>query len=514
MNVMEGYHHDGVATTSRMLNLCITIMQANELPIPSGLWKRKPNAYAQIKAANTDLLRTPAIMGSANPVWQKRLTLTEVEMSSIVSFEVVDNGIVSIGRKDILGRTELLVSALLESPSPDVVLSLTPSGSITISMQKQTATDALADVDGAVDQISYTDNASTVSASFVEIIGSLEQLMGLFDSFSKIHPYTHAAWKIVSSVYNVVKAQLDRDTRIVGLVDMMKRLYSFVALLESMGDGDIHSTLESVVHLILKQTIECVVFVQEYAVHGFIGRATDALISSVDKKITEFKDAFSDLAASLDTGLGLQTTLVSLRIHSRVEQLVLRERLDPVKLDWAGRLRCQPDTRLEVIETITNWVFDASGDRTNVLWVHGVAGSGKSTLATSIADFFAELNRLGAFIFFNRDTKEKSHPLTVIRTLAYELSRFDERIHDQLIKATDSNAHISRMQLDAQFREPLLRPLKSAQSLSQEGPIVIVIDALDECGAEGDYDRERLINILAVDFAHLPSSVRISHQSW
>ncbi|KAK0218785.1 hypothetical protein IW262DRAFT_1558220 [Armillaria fumosa] len=506
---MEGYHYGGAATTSQLLSLSITIIKANELSIQSKL-KRKPNAYAQIKAPNAALSRTPVITGSADPVWQKRLTLTEVEMSSIVSFEVIDNGWASIGSKVVLGRTELLVSALLELSSPDAVLHLNPKGSITISAQKQTASAALADVDGAVDQISHADDISTVSDSFIEIIESLKKLVGFVDSFSTIHPYAHTAWKIVSSVYNVVKAQLDRDIRIVGLVNTMKRLYSFVAPLESMDDENIHSTLESVVQLILRQTIECVAFIQEYVRHGFMCRTTDALISSVDEKITEFKNAFSDLAASLDTGLGLQTTLVSLRIHSRVEELVLRQRLDPVKLDWGGRMRCQPNTRLEVIKTVTNWVFNASGDQTNVLWLHGLVGSGKSTLATSIADFFAELNRLGAFIFFNRDTKEKSHPLTVIRTLAYELSRFDKRIHDQVIKATDSNVHISRMQLDAQFRELLLRPLwQSSQSLSQEGPIVIVIDAFDECGTEGDRDRERLINILAVNFAHLPPSVRI-----
>lgn len=189
--------------------------------------------------------------------------------------------------------------------------------------------------------------------------------------------------------------------------------------------------------------------------------------------------------------------------------VVLNRRLDPVKHEWGGRLRCQPDTRLDVIKYVTNWVFDASGDQTNVLWLHGLAGSGKSTLATSIADFFAELNRLGAFIFFDRDLKETSHPLTVVRTLACELSRFDKRIHDQVMKATDSNAHIARMQLDAQFRELLLRPLKASTTLSQEGPIVIVIDALDECGTEGDRDRDRLLGLLATETAHLPASIRI-----
>lgn len=51
----------------------------------------------------------------------------------------------------------------------------------------------------------------------------------------------------------------------------MKKLYTFVEPLESMNDGDLHKSLENVVELILKQTIECVSYIQEYAGHGFMG---------------------------------------------------------------------------------------------------------------------------------------------------------------------------------------------------------------------------------------------------
>lgn len=45
------------------------------------------------------------------------------------------------------------------------------------------------------------------------------------------------------------------------------------------------------------------------------------MLSSADKKIDEFSEAFVNLSTSLDTGLGVQTTLVSLRVQSRVEEL-------------------------------------------------------------------------------------------------------------------------------------------------------------------------------------------------
>lgn len=51
------------------------------------------------------------------------------------------------------------------------------------------------------------------------------------------------------------------------------------------------------------------------------GRAVRDTLSTVDMKIEEFCKAFASLAASLDTGIAMQTGLVSLRIHSRVEEL-------------------------------------------------------------------------------------------------------------------------------------------------------------------------------------------------
>lgn len=185
----------------------------------------------------------------------------------------------------------------------------------------------------------------------------------------------------------------------------------------------------------------------------------------------------------------------------------MHTRLEPVKMDWSKRVPCQSKTCLAAIQLVTDWVFDASGDKTNVLWLHGLAGSGKSTLSTTIANFFVELKRLGAFVFFDRDVKERSDPFSVVRTLAYELSLFDSRIRDRVMRAIDENAHIARMQLDAQFRELLKQPLESAAAISQEGPIVIIIDALDECGSAAD--RTRLLSLLAKETAQLPSAIRI-----
>jgi ABC-type branched-subunit amino acid transport system ATPase component len=88
-----------------------------------------------------------------------------------------------------------------------------------------------------------------------------------------------------------------------------------------------------------------------------------------------------------------------------------------------GRPSCLPNTRLDVIKVITDWIED-EGPKP-VFWLFGQTGSGKSTISTTIADMCRERRRLGAFIFFNRDVKDRSDPSLVIRTLAYKLASFD-----------------------------------------------------------------------------------------
>ena len=172
----------------------------------------------------------------------------------------------------------------------------------------------------------------------------------------------------------------------------------------------------------------------------------------------------------------------------------------------AGRPSCLANTRLDVIEFITAWITSEDQNKP-VLWLSGLSGTGKSTISTTIANILRELRRLGAFVFFNRDVKERHDPMQVIRTLAYKLACFDTRIGDAVSAAIESTSDIAESPLAFQFRTLLHGPLSSLESLHSGGPIVIVIDALDECGsAKG---RKELMTALLEGVGGLPSFVRI-----
>lgn len=170
-----------------------------------------------------------------------------------------------------------------------------------------------------------------------------------------------------------------------------------------------------------------------------------------------------------------------------------------------GRPVCLHGTRVEILEFIMDWVTSAN-DQTNMLWLYGVAGSGKSTLATTVANFFIGMRRLGAHLFFIRNTAD-SAPAHVIRTLAYQIGCSDPRIGHAICTAIDAIPHLVRSSSLVQFQQLLAEPITSVVDIQFEGPVVVVIDALDECGTSED--RYELLSVLGRELAKLPSVVRV-----
>ncbi|KAJ7883605.1 WD40 repeat-like protein, partial [Mycena leptocephala] len=178
--------------------------------------------------------------------------------------------------------------------------------------------------------------------------------------------------------------------------------------------------------------------------------------------------------------------------------------LNPFRYDASQRSECLPGTRREILDNITEWLTTGS-DTSNILWLSGVAGSGKSTIATSVSQNFRRLQRLGGFIFFTRNNLASSNPTAVVHSIASGLARFNVHIQDALCQAIGRDRDLVNTPIRTQFQELVLHPLVSAQHHISE-PIIIVLDALDECS---DKDcRKTLISLIANDFAKLPAIVR------
>jgi hypothetical protein len=149
-------------------------------------------------------------------------------------------------------------------------------------------------------------------------------------------------------------------------------------------------------------------------------------------------------------------------------------------MDASRRTGCLPNTRTDVLRFIVDWVNDPTSQQ-NILWLHGLAGSGKSALSTTIASTFRELGQLGAFLFFDRHVAERSDPTTVIRTLAHQLGASIPEIGTAICAAVERNSTITISSLQHQFNW-LIRDILAITSQT----IVIVLDALDECGTASE----------------------------
>jgi hypothetical protein len=174
-------------------------------------------------------------------------------------------------------------------------------------------------------------------------------------------------------------------------------------------------------------------------------------------------------------------------------------------MDASNRSECLDETRVDVVKFIQHWATDATSNQ-NVFWLHGLAGSGKSTLSTTVANTFRESEQLGAFLFFHRDDIERSDPTNVIRTLAYQLGLCDPQIGAAIAAVIENAPSITMSPLRLQFTKLIIEPLSSIEG-PITAPLVLVLDALDECGDAKQ--RRTLLAVLAAESRKLPATIRM-----
>jgi hypothetical protein len=134
-----------------------------------------------------------------------------------------------------------------------------------------------------------------------------------------------------------VKDQLERDGKVIDLMTAMENVYSFVDEIQSIPDKV--KSLDKVIKTILQQTFECAIFIQEYAGLGFASLFSVFPMSSmfdwhilqrkhwsrhfqmVPPIVAKFTESFIQLKSNLDSGIFMQTALVSSRTYDRVETI-------------------------------------------------------------------------------------------------------------------------------------------------------------------------------------------------
>ncbi|PAV14651.1 nucleotide-binding-oligomerization-domain like receptor [Pyrrhoderma noxium] len=179
----------------------------------------------------------------------------------------------------------------------------------------------------------------------------------------------------------------------------------------------------------------------------------------------------------------------------------LKKILNPSIFTGDDRLECLENTRKKTLEYIYDWV-NAEGPP-NVLLLIGAAGTGKSTIATTVAGMYQRKRQLGCHMFFVR---ERSHPRNVLQTIAYLLAEYSQPIAESLSEQLKKSGNLDSSNLKAKFNILLRQPL-STVATEVGHPVLIVLDALDECGTPEL--RQSLLHVLRDCLPALPANFRV-----
>ncbi|THG93733.1 hypothetical protein EW026_g7585 [Hermanssonia centrifuga] len=300
--------------------------------------------------------------------------------------------------------------------------------------------------------------AHTIESTLKPVLDKLEVFCNVMDKVAEVHPYAKMAWTILKGVYTVVQNQFDRDQKILGLFAQMKSLYEIVDDLQRQLNDKISPGIKSPKELLRRisiQTIDCCYLVRSYGSLPFVRRMAKGIFSNVDNRIAEYCAAFVSLKQEFYEKLHVDTQLIVSRV-------------------------------LQVVEGA------------------GPAGTGKSAIAHSMTAYFKTLHRLAASFGFKR--AQGSDSLTkLFPTIAQDMADFDEDIRKALCAAVGGNKALrTTHDLEEQFDHFILEPLKK---IIFSGPVLIVIDALDECG---DFnEQEKLARLLASRTKEFPPNLRI-----
>ncbi|KAG8708632.1 hypothetical protein FRC09_001120, partial [Ceratobasidium sp. 395] len=182
---------------------------------------------------------------------------------------------------------------------------------------------------------------------------------------------------------------------------------------------------------------------------------------------------------------GIQKTSEPLQEEpTKVEKTKLNLwKLKPVDLaGYDPNRKCYANTRTNIIDELVNWAQNSNvGSR--LAWVHGPAGFGKSSIATSVCLRLDGQNALASSFFCKRDIPELRDPRRVLTTISYGLALRWEAYRAAVVDIIDKDWELHSKHIQPLYVLLVKNPLKYLDEAGRPtNTLVIVIDALDECG--------------------------------
>ncbi|KAJ3299259.1 hypothetical protein HDU76_006362, partial [Blyttiomyces sp. JEL0837] len=218
----------------------------------------------------------------------------------------------------------------------------------------------------------------------------------------------------------------------------------------------------------------------------------DNIIESLSRGIRKSIESNTEITIQLDTGTGGKAG-TDIEV---VDQL--RKWLQPV--DFGSEM-----------EKFKN---DYVPGEKSLLWLNGGAGLGKSVIAYLVSENLPSDFILGCGFFCKHDDDKKNNSRTIVSTMAFQLASKIPEYHHFLMKELENddftvkNGETSVLEIPlTAFKELIVNGLSSIKQPSSN--VLIIIDALDEIGRQGDSTRDEFLNIVRYEVEKLPKWVRV-----
>ncbi|KAF8344193.1 uncharacterized protein EI90DRAFT_55362 [Cantharellus anzutake] len=223
------------------------------------------------------------------------------------------------------------------------------------------------------------------------------------------------------------------------------------------------------------------------------GRIND-LKKDFDKALTSFQ-----VRTNLITGAKLAA--IEHRLH---EDKILDSLRYPHLVHDDSTQACLEDTRVDLIERIMAWCRNTEDGENRLMLLTAVAGAGKTSIALSIAERCASDGDVTLLLQFFFKAGQRSRPDFLFSGMARALADHDPVYRTFITSALRKDPSLSTASFATQFKKLVALSLFHKPPPS-DCPMVIIIDALDECDKEAF---ESLAEILGEGVPRLPSSVK------
>ncbi|KAJ7255289.1 hypothetical protein C8J57DRAFT_1721849 [Mycena rebaudengoi] len=458
--------------------LILTIVKASGLRQPTFGTLR---CCVVISVDGAPVRRTKTVKGK-DPQWDESFSLT-IEVSSTVKIEVFHH---TTFRDQLMGATVLddLSSAKdtvertqeLSEPGKNVK----HQGSLTLRFRSEMAGSAipkppahLEPAFSALSEASSSLNKLSNTPVSTEPIG----IVKIGSAIAELHPYAKVAWTVLASIPQALVAQLDRDAEVRALWVAAADMLDFLKEADPVLDDPAVAPVK-----------------------GYLGRALrDASSASSDQSIGAFTTAFEDLKQRFVSRSTVKTWKIVREIQSGVIQLgIVVETIEALEktrlLDhlpganiphvrWDLANVCLPNTRVELVDEIgpENPLFPTLLPKSSTILAALLAVSVLVEMSANAMNphICLEISHISSPTSAPRLDTVYSQPLTVMATWVLSLL------------STSSKQYIFEV----------------LQGIDFSGPVVVVIDALDESGNE--YDRAALLDALVSEDGRLPECVRL-----